>query len=98
MALDISGGSGPEFPMQVVQPYPTRLNPSLSRSFCRPDFDRYSPTTWEPRKRRLDPRLHGEPLGHRIAGEETGPDHHGRIRRIGAGRNGGDHHISVAEI
>src|SRR5882762_100684 len=48
MALDISGGSGPEFPMQVVQPYPTRLNPSLSRSFCRPDFDRYSPTTWEP--------------------------------------------------
>src|SRR6266851_3032190 len=48
MALDISGGSGPELPMQVVQPYPTRLNPSLSRSFCRPDFDRYSPTTWEP--------------------------------------------------
>src|SRR3979490_2389568 len=48
MALDISGGNGPEFPMQVVQPYPTRLNPSLSRSFCRPDFDRYSPTTWEP--------------------------------------------------
>src|SRR5215468_12284387 len=48
MALDISGGNGPEFPMQVVQPYPTRLNPSLSRSFCRPDFDRYSPTTFEP--------------------------------------------------
>src|SRR5713101_1101354 len=48
MALDISGGSGPELPMQVVQPYPTRLNPSLSRSFCNPDFDRYSPTTWEP--------------------------------------------------
>src|SRR5215470_3113901 len=48
MALDISAGSGPEFPMQVVQPYPTRLKPSLSRSVCRPDFDRYSPTTWEP--------------------------------------------------
>src|SRR6202023_3995276 len=48
IVLDISGGSGPEFPMQVVQPYPTRLNPSLSRSFCRPDFARYSPTTWEP--------------------------------------------------
>src|SRR5262249_7029695 len=48
MALDISAGRGPEFPMQVVQPYPTRLNPSLSRSFCSPDFDRYSPTTWEP--------------------------------------------------
>src|SRR5258708_25766023 len=48
MALDISGGSGPEFPMQVVQPYPTRLKPSLSRSFCSPDFLRYSPTTCEP--------------------------------------------------
>src|SRR5215468_11181102 len=48
MVLDISGGSGPEFPMQVVQPYPIRLNPSLSRSFCSPDLARYSPTTWEP--------------------------------------------------
>ena len=34
--------------MQVVQPKPTRLKPSLSRSFCSPDFSRYSPTTCEP--------------------------------------------------
>src|SRR4249919_1338061 len=34
--------------MQVVQPKPTRLNPSPSRSFCRPDFSRYSATTCEP--------------------------------------------------
>ena len=27
----ISGGSGPELPMHVVQPKPTRLKPSLSR-------------------------------------------------------------------
>src|ERR1700722_11327730 len=48
IALEISGGSGPELPMQVVQPKPTRLKPSLSRSFCKPDFLRYSPTTCEP--------------------------------------------------
>src|SRR4030095_6976459 len=48
MASDISGGSGPELPMQVVQPNPTRLKPSLSRSFCSPDRSRYSATTWEP--------------------------------------------------
>ena len=34
--------------MQLVQPKPTRLKPSLSRSFCRPDLSRYSATTCEP--------------------------------------------------
>src|SRR4249920_162369 len=48
IAAEISAGSGPELPIQVVQPKPTRLNPSLSRSFCSPDFARYSATTCEP--------------------------------------------------
>src|SRR6185369_1822830 len=48
IVFEIGAGSGPELPMQVVQPKPTRLKPSLSRSFCRPDFSRYSATTWEP--------------------------------------------------
>src|SRR5437762_5016494 len=48
MALEISSGSGPELPMQVVQPNATRLKPIASRSFCRPDLARYSPTTCEP--------------------------------------------------
>src|SRR5271157_1764228 len=48
MVLEISGASGPELPMQVVQPKPTRLKPSASRSFCRPDLSRYSATTCEP--------------------------------------------------
>src|SRR5437763_10693392 len=47
-AREISGASGPELPMQVVQPKPTRLKPSLSRSTCRPDLARYSATTCEP--------------------------------------------------
>src|SRR5580693_9094078 len=48
MALEISGASGPELPMQVVQPNATRLKPSLSRSACNPDLFRYSATTCEP--------------------------------------------------
>src|SRR5262245_10582905 len=34
--------------MQLVQPKPTRLKPTLSSSFCRPDLSRYSATTWLP--------------------------------------------------
>src|SRR5947209_19973548 len=48
IAFEIGPPSGPELPMQVVQPKPTRLKPSLSRSFCRPDLSRYSATTCEP--------------------------------------------------
>src|ERR1700692_4459293 len=47
MVLEISGASGPELPMQVVQPNATRLKPSLSRSACNPDLFRYSATTRE---------------------------------------------------
>src|ERR1700724_422652 len=46
--FEISSGSGPELPMQVVQPKPTRLKPTLSSSSCRPEFARYSATTWLP--------------------------------------------------
>src|SRR4051812_29830330 len=46
IASEISSASGPELPMQLVQPKPTRLKPSLSSSFCRPDLSRYSAPTW----------------------------------------------------
>src|SRR5258708_26498198 len=46
--FEISSGSGPELPMQVVQPKPTRLKPTLSRSVCKPELARYSATTWLP--------------------------------------------------
>src|SRR5258708_19837185 len=46
--FEISSGSGPELPMQVVQPNPIRLKPTLSRSSCRPELARYSATTWLP--------------------------------------------------
>src|SRR5471032_1720674 len=46
--FEISSGSGPELPMQVVQPNPTRLKPTLSSSSCSPELERYSATTWLP--------------------------------------------------
>src|SRR6202140_2526822 len=46
--FDISSGSGPEVPMQVGQPKPIRLNPTLSRSSCSPELEKYSANTWLP--------------------------------------------------
>src|SRR5436190_19226787 len=48
ISADTSSGSGPLLPMQVVQPYPTRLNPSWSRYGVSPAALRYSVTTFEP--------------------------------------------------
>ena len=50
------------------------------------------------RERGLHPRLDGEALGHRLAGEQARAHHHARIRRVGARRDRGDHHVAVAEI
>src|SRR3970282_2156016 len=48
IARDTASGNGPEFPMQVVHPYPTTPNPSFSRSDSTPDRSKYSVTTLEP--------------------------------------------------
>ncbi len=53
MPFSISGGKGPELPMQVVQPYPTVWNPSASRSAVRFDLLRYSVTTLLPGAREV---------------------------------------------
>src|ERR1700716_2314112 len=46
--FEISSGKGQELRMQVVQPKPIRLKPTLSRSSCSPELARYSATTWLP--------------------------------------------------
>src|SRR5205814_5522299 len=48
IASSRSRSRGPEFPIQVVQPNPTRLKPRRSRYGCRPVFCKYSLTTREP--------------------------------------------------
>jgi hypothetical protein len=40
MPAEISGFSGPELPMQVVQPYPTTLKPIDSSGASNPAFVR----------------------------------------------------------
>ena len=40
IASTTGSDSGPELPMQVVQPYPTRLKPSASSDFINPAFSR----------------------------------------------------------
>src|SRR5918997_110813 len=47
-AFEISSAKGPEFPMHVVQPYPTTSNFSSSRYGKRSEVSRYSVTTFEP--------------------------------------------------
>src|ERR1700755_1213438 len=53
IASTMASSSGPELPMQVVQPYPTVSKPIASRSLVRPDLLRYSVTTWEPGAREV---------------------------------------------
>src|SRR5258706_3306751 len=48
-----SSGNGPLLPMHVVQPYPTRSNPSVLRYGDSPAASRYSVTTFEPGARLL---------------------------------------------
>src|SRR5690349_2176869 len=48
IALPIGSLSGPELPMQVVQPYATTLKPKCSRSSINPAFFRYSVTALDP--------------------------------------------------
>ena len=50
------------------------------------------------RQRGLHPRLDGQALRHRLAGQQAGADHHVRIRRIGARGDRRDHHVAMAEI
>ena len=39
-AASTPGSSGPELPMQVMQPWPTRVKPSAARSSSRPEAAR----------------------------------------------------------
>ena len=46
----------------------------------------------------LDPRLRGQALVHGVAGQQCGGEHHGRVGRVGAGRDRGDRHCSVVQL
>jgi hypothetical protein len=74
MVLEIGAGSGPELPMQVVQPKPTRLKPSLSRSFLQAGLGEiFGHDLAAGRQRGLHPGLGLEALGDGVAGERPAP-------------------------
>ena len=50
------------------------------------------------RERRLDPRLDLQALGDRLLGDQAGADHHGRVRRVRAARDGRDDDRAVVEV
>ena len=50
------------------------------------------------RERGLDPGLHAQAALQRLLGQQSRRHHHERIRGIGAGGDGGDHHVAVAEV
>ena len=63
IALEIGAGSGPELPMQVVQPKPTRLKPSLSRSLLQAGLvEIFGDDLRAGRQRGLHPRLRCQAL------------------------------------
>ena len=50
------------------------------------------------RQRGLDPRLHLQPVLDRVARDQAGAQHDVGIGGVGAGGDGGDHHVAMAEI
>ena len=50
------------------------------------------------RQRGLHPGLRPQAAGARLARQQPGRDHHIRVRRVGAGGDGGDHHVAMAQI
>ncbi len=50
------------------------------------------------RERGLHPRLDGKALGDGVARQKARGDHHARIRGVGAGGDGGDDDVAIAEI
>ena len=85
--------------MQVVQPKPTRLYPSLSSLLLQPRFAQILRHDLRSRRQGgFDPGLHRQPLGHRLTCKQSRPDHDTRVRCVRAGGDRGDHHIAVPEI
>ncbi len=85
--------------MHVVQPKPTRLKAELVELFLQPGIFEIGSNHLRARCQRcLDPWLGLQALGSGITGEKTGRNQNARIGRVGAGGDGGNGDIAVAEI
>ena len=91
--------SGPELPMQVVQPKPTSSKSERSERLAQP-----GPLVVvhdDPRARRqggLHPRLGPQPAGDGLLGQQPGRQHHLGVGGVGAAGDGRDHHVAVGDV
>ena len=85
--------------MQVVQPKPTRLKPTLSRSSLQSGIGEIFRDHLAARRQRgLHPGLCLQSLGGGVAREQAGADQHARIGGVGAGGDRRDDDVAMAEI
>ena len=97
MASAMTGTSGPELPMQVVQPKPTMPKPSASRSVTKPAAAQIVRGRGRARRQRgLDPGWRRQPALARFAGEEARGEQHLRVGGVGAAGDRCDRDRTVA--
>ena len=98
-ASDTPGSSGPELPMQVVQPNPTRSNPRAVERCGEPGA--LVVVHDDPRpggERGLHPRLRPQTPGHRLLGQEAGGQHDLGVGGVRAAGDGGDDDVTVGDL
>ena len=96
--FEMSSGSGPELPMQVVQPKPTRLKPTLSSRSAGRIGQIFRDHLAARRQRGLDPRFGLQALGGGVARQQPGADQNARIRRVGTGGDRRNDDVAMAKI
>ena len=98
MASSICRSSGPEFPIHVVHPNPTRLKPRRSRNGCNPVLPEVlAHDARSGCERGLYPWLDAEPLLDRLLRQQTSSQHHHGVRGVGARSDGRDYDVAVRE-
>ena len=91
--------SGPELPIQVVQPNPTRWKPNRSRNGCSPVLVQVlAHDARAGRERRLHPRLDAEAPLDRVLRQQARGQHHRRVRGVGARGDGRDDDVAVRQL
>ena len=95
-----ASGSGPELPMQVVQPKPTRLKPSAcrGRSSQPAAVQIVARPPASPAPGRSSPRAGPRPFARpRFARQQPGASMTARVRGVGAARDRGNHHVAMSD-
>ena len=98
-ASSSSRSSGPELPMQVVQPNPTSLEAQAIEERLQARLGEVLAHHARARRERgLHPRLDAEAAFDRLLRQETGRQHDRRVGGVGARSDGGDHDVPMGQL